>query len=237
MSSIIGVHGREILDSRGNPTVEVEVWLDSGASGRAAVPSGASTGTYEAVELRDGGPRYLGKGVLNAVNNVNEKIAPELMGFDADDQAEVDAALIELDGTPNKARLGANAILAVSLAPTYHWSRAPRLAYVRGLTTATSQLYFAEKGNISTSWRTHALGFYPESAVVLSAGSEVRIAYADAGVLRVARRRAAIEPEGPNMPLWIDKMAGALFGSIPVAIAYSFFVEQYVSGVTGSVKG
>ncbi len=116
MSSIIGVHGREILDSRGNPTVEVEVWLDSGASGRAAVPSGASTGTYEAVELRDGGRRYLGKGVLNAVNNVNEKIAPELMGFDADDQAEVDAALIELDGTPNKGELGANAVLGVSLA-------------------------------------------------------------------------------------------------------------------------
>lgn len=116
MSSIIGVHGREIIDSRGNPTVEVEVWLDSGASGRAAVPSGASTGTYEAVELRDGGQRYLGKGVLNAVNNVNEKIAPELMGFDADDQAEVDAALIELDGTPNKGALGANAVLGVSLA-------------------------------------------------------------------------------------------------------------------------
>ena len=116
MSSIIGVHGREIIDSRGNPTVEVEVWLDSGASGRAAVPSGASTGTYEAVELRDGGQRYLGKGVLNAVNNVNEKIAPELMGFDADDQAEVDAALIELDGTANKGALGANAVLGVSLA-------------------------------------------------------------------------------------------------------------------------
>jgi enolase len=116
MSSIIGVHGREILDSRGNPTVEVEVWLDSGASGRAAVPSGASTGTYEAVELRDGGPRYLGKGVLKAVSNINEKIAPEVMGFDADDQAELDAALIELDGTPNKSALGANAILGVSLA-------------------------------------------------------------------------------------------------------------------------
>ncbi len=116
MSSIIGVHGREIIDSRGNPTVEVEVWLDSGASGRAAVPSGASTGTYEAVELRDGGPRYNGKGVLKAVNGVNEKIAPEIMGFDADDQAELDAALMELDGTPNKGELGANAILGVSLA-------------------------------------------------------------------------------------------------------------------------
>jgi len=116
VSSIIGVHGREIIDSRGNPTVEVEVWLDSGASGRAAVPSGASTGTYEAVELRDGGPRYNGKGVLKAVNGVNEKIAPEIMGFDADDQAELDAALMELDGTPNKGELGANAVLGVSLA-------------------------------------------------------------------------------------------------------------------------
>lgn len=116
MSCIIGVHGREIIDSRGNPTVEVEVWLDSGASGRASVPSGASTGTYEALELRDGGERYLGKGVLKAVENVNERIAPELMGFDADDQAGLDEAMIDLDGTPNKEVLGANAILGVSLA-------------------------------------------------------------------------------------------------------------------------
>ena len=116
MSMILGVHGREIIDSRGNPTVEVEVWLDSGASGRASVPSGASTGTYEAVELRDGGQRYGGKGVLKAVNGVNERIAPEIMGMDADDQAELDSALIELDGTPNKGELGANGILGVSLA-------------------------------------------------------------------------------------------------------------------------
>ncbi len=116
MSGIIGVHGREIIDSRGNPTVEVEVWLDSGASGRAAVPSGASTGTYEAVELRDGGARYGGKGVLKAVKGVNERIAPAVVGMDADDQAGLDEALIELDGTPNKGELGANAILGVSLA-------------------------------------------------------------------------------------------------------------------------
>jgi enolase len=116
VSGIIGVHGREIIDSRGNPTVEVEVWLDTGATGRAAVPSGASTGTYEAVELRDGGPRYGGKGVLKAVKGVNEKIAPAIIGMDADDQAELDDALIELDGTPNKGELGANAILGVSLA-------------------------------------------------------------------------------------------------------------------------
>jgi len=110
------VIGREVLDSRGNPTVEVEVVLDSGASGRAIVPSGASTGTFEAVELRDGDDRYRGKGVLNAVGNVNGEIADFLEGFDALDQRAVDLAMIDADGTPNKGRLGANAILGVSLA-------------------------------------------------------------------------------------------------------------------------
>ena len=116
MSSIDHVIGREILDSRGNPTVEVEVVLDSGAAGRAIVPSGASTGQFEAVELRDGGDRFGGKGVLTAVGNVNNTIARVLNGFDALDQREVDATLVELDGTPNKANLGANAMLGVSLA-------------------------------------------------------------------------------------------------------------------------
>ncbi len=117
MSTIFDVHAREILDSRGNPTVEVEVTLASGASGRAAVPSGASTGTFEAVELRDGDKsRYHGKGVRKAVENVNEIIAPEIIGLDALDQALIDKTLIELDGTPNKSKLGANAILGVSLA-------------------------------------------------------------------------------------------------------------------------
>jgi enolase len=117
MSWIEEIRAREILDSRGNPTVEAEVVLESGEVGRAAVPSGASTGEHEAVELRDGDQkRYLGKGVLKAVSNVNEIIAPEIVGLDALDQAEVDRALIDLDGTPNKSRLGANAILAVSLA-------------------------------------------------------------------------------------------------------------------------
>src|SRR4051794_25397625 len=117
MSTIIEVHAREILDSRGNPTVEAEVVLSSGAQGRAAVPSGASTGEREAVELRDGdAKRYGGKGVLKAIHNVNEVIAPELEGFDALDQAEVDRALLELDGTDTKSNLGANALLAVSLA-------------------------------------------------------------------------------------------------------------------------
>ncbi len=117
MSEIISIYGREILDSRGNPTVEVEVYLESGYMGVAAVPSGASTGEYEAVELRDGdNDRYLGKGVLKAVNNVNELIAPELVGYDVEDQALLDNIMLDLDGTENKAKLGANAILGVSLA-------------------------------------------------------------------------------------------------------------------------
>src|SRR5438876_7419069 len=117
MSTVISVHAREILDSRGNPTVETDVTLASGASGTAAVPSGAATGEHEAVELRDGdNKRYGGKGVLKAVHNVNEVIAGELEGMDALDQAEIDQALIDLDGTPTKSKLGANALLAVSLA-------------------------------------------------------------------------------------------------------------------------
>lgn len=117
MSTITNVYAREVLDSRGNPTVEVEVYLESGYIGRAIVPSGASTGAFEAVELRDGDKsRYLGKGVEKAVENVNEIIAPEIIGFDALDQVSIDNVMIELDGTPNKARLGANAILAVSMA-------------------------------------------------------------------------------------------------------------------------
>ena len=116
MSAIKRVHGRQILDSRGNPTVEVDVELASGALGRAAVPSGASTGVHEAVELRDGGPEWGGKGVTKAVANVNGELAAELTGVDGLDQQALDRKLIELDGTPNKGRLGANAILGVSLA-------------------------------------------------------------------------------------------------------------------------
>lgn len=115
MSTISDIWAREILDSRGNPTLEVEVALELGVEARAAVPSGASTGTYEALELRDGGERYGGKGVRGAVRNVNEVIAPEIVGMDALWQEDIDTALIELDGTPNKSKLGANAILGVSL--------------------------------------------------------------------------------------------------------------------------
>ena len=116
MSGIIDIVGREILDSRGNPTVEVEVTLDSGATGRAAVPSGASTGAFEAVEKRDGGNRYMGKGVEGAVEAVNGELFDALSGLDADDQSKIDTIMCDLDGTPNKAALGANAILGVSLA-------------------------------------------------------------------------------------------------------------------------
>jgi enolase len=135
MTIIIDVVGRQILDSRGNPTVEVEVELESGAAGRAAVPSGASTGEHEAVELRDGGDAYGGKAVLQAVDHVNNEIAEELLGLDATDQRIVDQTLIALDGTPNKARLGANAILGASLATAHAAAAAvglPLYQYIGG---------------------------------------------------------------------------------------------------------
>ncbi|MDG1437620.1 MAG: phosphopyruvate hydratase, partial [Emcibacteraceae bacterium] len=116
MTAIIDIKGREIIDSRGNPTVEVDVTLETGAFGRAAVPSGASTGAHEAVELRDGGKRYMGKGVEQAVEAVNTEIYDALTGLDAEEQIILDNAMRDLDGTENKSRLGANAILGVSLA-------------------------------------------------------------------------------------------------------------------------
>jgi len=127
------VHAREVLDSRGQPTVEVEVSLKNGAIGRATVPSGASTGVHEAVELRDGGKRFLGKGVARAVAHVNQKIAPRLRGKEAHDQAVIDQIMLKLDGTPNKAKLGANAILGVSLAVAHAQARAQGLALYRYL--------------------------------------------------------------------------------------------------------
>ncbi len=136
MSTIVDIFAREILDSRGNPTVEVDVILEDGTLGRAAVPSGASTGAHEAVEKRDGDPkRYKGKGVLDAVSNVNGEIAETLVGFDATDQQAIDVAMIELDGTENKSRLGANAILGVSLATAKaaaDYSELPLYRYVGG---------------------------------------------------------------------------------------------------------
>ncbi|PQM27144.1 phosphopyruvate hydratase [Sphingopyxis lindanitolerans] len=141
MTAIIDIHGREILDSRGNPTVEVDVLLEDGSFGRAAVPSGASTGAHEAVELRDGDKsRYLGKGVTKAVAAVNGEIAEALLGIDAEDQRELDMAMIDLDGTANKGRLGANAILGVSLAAAKAAADArglPLYRYVGGVSART----------------------------------------------------------------------------------------------------
>ncbi|MCF6174991.1 MAG: phosphopyruvate hydratase [Victivallaceae bacterium] len=141
MSAIYDIHAREILDSRGNPTLEVEVTLESGVMGSAAVPSGASTGENEALELRDGDKkRYLGKGVLTAVENVNEKIFPELEGMDALDQVGVDSAMLELDGTPTKKKLGANAILGVSLAVAHaaaNYLDLPLFRYIGGVNGKT----------------------------------------------------------------------------------------------------
>jgi enolase len=137
MTTIIDIHAREILDSRGNPTVEVDVLLDDGSFGRAAVPSGASTGAHEAVELRDGDKsRYLGKGVLKAVNAVNDEISDAILGLDAEDQRDIDHVMIELDGTENKARLGANAILGTSLAVAKAAANArglPLYSYIGGV--------------------------------------------------------------------------------------------------------
>jgi enolase len=137
MTAIIDIHGREILDSRGNPTVEVDVLLDDGSFGRAAVPSGASTGAHEAVELRDGDKgRYLGKGVRKAVDAVNGEIGDALLGVDAEDQRDIDLAMIALDGTPNKGRLGANAMLGVSLAVAKAAANArglPLYSYIGGV--------------------------------------------------------------------------------------------------------
>ncbi|HWZ35960.1 MAG TPA: phosphopyruvate hydratase, partial [Mucilaginibacter sp.] len=141
MSLIIDVHARQILDSRGNPTIEVDVLTENGFLGRAAVPSGASTGAHEAVELRDNDKAvYLGKGVLKAVSNVNDIIAKELQGVDVFDQNSIDKIMIELDGTPNKAKLGANAILGVSLAAAKaaaQESRQPLYRYIGGVNANT----------------------------------------------------------------------------------------------------
>ncbi len=140
MTEIIDIIGREILDSRGNPTVEVDVTLEDGSFGRAAVPSGASTGAHEAVELRDGGARYSGKGVKNAVAAVNGEIFESICGLDAEEQLSIDQTMIELDGTANKARLGANAILGVSLAVARAAANAAQLPIYRYVGGANAHL-------------------------------------------------------------------------------------------------
>src|SRR5262245_25210720 len=149
MSMIVDIHGRQILDSRGNPTVEVDVTLDDGTVGTAAVPSGASTGVHEAWELRDGDKKlFLGKGVTQAVTNINEKIADELVGMDAFEQIAIDSRLIELDGTPNKKNLGANAILGVSLATAHAAAKYVGLPLYRYLGGSNARLLPAPMMNI-----------------------------------------------------------------------------------------
>ncbi len=127
MFSIEKIHARQIMDSRGNPTIECDVTLSGGAFGRASVPSGASTGSFEALELRDGGKTYMGKGVSKAVDNVNKIIAPEIIGMNAENQTDVDEKMLALDGTPNKDKLGANAILSVSLAVAHAVANAKKI--------------------------------------------------------------------------------------------------------------
>ncbi|MEM8944492.1 MAG: phosphopyruvate hydratase [Planctomycetota bacterium] len=148
MSTIVDIRGRQILDSRGNPTVEVDVTLADGTTGTAAVPSGASTGAHEAWELRDGGDEYMGKGVQTAVANINDKIADELIGLDGLDQIGVDSRMLELDGTPNKKNLGANAILGVSLATAHAAARFCELPLYRYLGGSNARLLPAPMMNI-----------------------------------------------------------------------------------------
>ncbi len=155
--NITHVHAREILDSRGHPTIEVDVRLESGAQGRAAVPSGASTGEHEALELRDGDKaRFGGKGLKKAVTNVNEKIAPIVKGLDAREQSAIDRKLIELDGTPTKKNLGANAILAVSLAVAHAAAVAEKLPLFRYLGGSEACVLPVPDDEYSERWR--ALG-------------------------------------------------------------------------------
>ena len=163
MSKIVDIRGREIIDSRGNPTVEADVVLESGALGRAAVPSGASTGTREAVELRDGDKsRYLGKGVTKAVANVNGELKKALVGRDAANQAEIDRIMIDLDGTETKARLGANALLAISLATAHAMARETKLSLFRRLGGPGG---FAPSGRTRSGQGGHPKKLVPEFGV------------------------------------------------------------------------
>jgi len=211
MAIIEEVIAREILDSRGNPTVEVEVWLVGGAIGRASVPSGASTGRYEALELRDEDPaRYGGKGVLRAVENVNTVIAEELVGWDAEDQAGIDEFLIELDGTPNKERLGANAILGVSLAVAKAAANAlglPLYRYIGGVSARTLPVPLMNilNGGRHTDWQSTDLQEFmivpvgsPSFSEALRWGTEVY--HSLKGVLRGRGYNTTVGDEGGFAP-------------------------------------
>ena len=179
MTAIIDITGREILDSRGNPTVEVDVTLEDGSFGRAAVPSGASTGAHEAVELRDGGKRYGGKGVEKAVAAVNGEIFDAICGMDAEEQRRIDNAMIALDGTPNKARLGANAILGASLAVAKAAAQASGLPLYRYVGGAKANLLPVPLMNIVNG------GVHADNPIDFQ---EFMIGPAGAPILRARRR-------------------------------------------------
>jgi enolase len=211
MTEIIDIRAREILDSRGNPTVEVEVTLDGGAAGRAAVPSGASTGVHEALELRDAEPaRYGGKGVRKAVANVRDVIAPALIGMEALDQAAVDARMLELDGTPNKGKLGANAILGVSLAVARAAAAATGLPLYRYLGGASASLlpvpmFNILNGGVHANWQGTDLQEFmiapvgaPNFREALRWGSEVY--HSLKAVLKKAGHSTAVGDEGGFAP-------------------------------------
>ena len=211
MSSIEHILGREILDSRGNPTVEVEVFLESGAKGRAIVPSGASTGAHEAVELRDGGDRFGGKGVERAVANVDGELADEVEGMEALDQRGIDQAMIDLDGTDNKGRLGANALLGVSLAVAKA-ADSPRSSSMRSswLNLATRSDRAGAPALICPQLVATA-----RSAIVVSSVSPERWDITDAYAERVATETAS--RVSVSVPIWLTftRMALATPASMP----------------------
>ena len=209
MTIIVDVAARQILDSRGNPTVEVDVELESGAVGRAAVPSGASTGGYEAVELRDGGGAYGGKSVLQAVDNVNSEIAEELIGFDATDQRIVDQALIALDGTPNKSRLGANAILGASLATAHAAAAALELPLYQYLGGANAHVLPVPMMNIMNGGKHADNNVDLQEFMAMPVGAEsfadalrigAEVFHSLAGVLKARGLSTAVGDEGGFAP-------------------------------------
>src|SRR5689334_1677401 len=234
------IQGRQILDSRGNPTVEVDVVLEGGTVGRAAVPSGASTGEHEAVELRDGGKKvYLGKGVAKAVENVNGKIAPELIGLDPRDQEAIDQLMIELDGTPNKAKLGANAILGVSMAVAKAAAEASRLPLYRYLGGAAARVLPVPMMNILNGGK-HAdnnVDFqefmiqpwgFDSFSEAMRAG--VEIYHALKKILHKAKLSTAVGDEGGFAPdLKDNEDALKYIGDAVTAAGYEFGKQVFVA--------
>jgi enolase len=239
MSKIVKVQGLEVLDSRGNPTVEAEVWLKSGARGRAAAPSGASTGTREAVELRDGDKqRYLGKGVQNAVANVNKALAKRVTGLDAQDQEKLDRAMIELDGSANKSRLGANAILAVSLAAAQAAAAEKGMSLYRRLGGAQGKVLPVPMMNVINGGAHADNNVDIQEFMVLPVGAKsfaealrwgAEIFHALKGVLRARKLNTAVGDEGgfaPDLPS--NEAALAVLGEAVDKAGYGLGRDVYL---------